>query len=141
MSFEIKKSEIVFNGIVFNLKVDEIEYTETGNKAIREVALHHDGAVVVPVKDDGKIVMIKQYRYPLDRFLFELPAGKLEIDENPKFCAERELTEETGFTASTIKSMGSIFTTPGFCTEELYLFLAEGLTSYLRFHQGKSYHY
>jgi ADP-ribose diphosphatase len=127
MSFEKKKSEIIFNGKVFDLQVDQIVYTETGNNAVREVALHPGGAVVVPVKNNGKIVMIKQYRYPLNKFLIELPAGKIEKDENHLHCAERELTEETGYISTNITKLGSIFTTPGFCTEELHLFLARDL--------------
>jgi ADP-ribose pyrophosphatase len=128
MNFDIKDSKVIFKGKVFDLQVDKIEYNETGNKAIREVAVHPGGAVVLPILDNGKIIIINQYRYPFDRFLFELPAGKLEKDEDPAYCAERELTEETGYSASEIIKMGSIFTTPGFCTEELYLFAAKGLT-------------
>ncbi|MBL1213559.1 MAG: NUDIX hydrolase [Ignavibacteriae bacterium] len=128
MNFDIKESKVIFKGKVFDLQVDIIEYNDTGNKAIREVAIHPGGAVVLPILDNGKIIVVKQYRYPFDRFLFELPAGKLEKDEDPAYCAKRELTEETGYSASEIIKMGSIFTTPGFCTEELHLYAAKGLT-------------
>ncbi|MCH7828101.1 MAG: NUDIX hydrolase, partial [Bacteroidetes bacterium] len=63
MNFKVKKSEIIFKGKVFDLQVDEIEY-DSGNKAVREVALHPGGAVILPVKEDGKIIMVKQFRYP-----------------------------------------------------------------------------
>ena len=126
MNFKIKNSEIKFQGKVFDLKADEIVY-DSGNEGIREVAVHPGGAVVVPVKGNGKIVMIKQYRYPLDKFLIELPAGKLEKNEDPMKCAARELEEETGYNVGKIEKLGSIFTTPGFCTEELHIYLAKDL--------------
>ena len=126
MNFQIKKSEIVFKGRVFDLQVDEIEYN-SGNKGIREVAVHNGGAVVVAVKDDGKIIMVKQFRYPFQDFLLELPAGKLEKDEDPELCATRELTEETGYTSKQVTKLGKIYTTPGFCTEVLHIYLAENL--------------
>lgn len=128
MNYTVKKSEIIHTGKVFDLQIDEIEY-ESGNSGIREVALHYGGAVVIPVTNEGKIVMVSQYRYPLKRNLLELPAGKLSINEDPKECAGRELTEETGYSAKEILHIGSIFTTPGFCTEELHIFLATGLTA------------
>lgn len=127
-NYKIKKSEILFRGKVFDLQVDEIEY-DSGNKGIREIALHPGGAVVVPVKDDNKIVMVNQFRYPLQKFLLEMPAGKLDRNEEPLKCAVRELEEETGYKAKKITELGAISTTPGFCTEILHIFLAEGLTS------------
>jgi ADP-ribose pyrophosphatase len=126
MNFKIKKSEIKFRGKVFDLKVDEIIY-DSGNEGIREVAVHPGGAVVVAVKDKGKIIFVKQFRYPLERSLIELPAGKLEKNEDPMKCAIRELEEETGYKTGKIEKLGSIFTTPGFCTEELHIYLAKDL--------------
>lgn len=128
MNFKVTKSDTIFHGRVFDVRVDEIEYNETGNKSFRQVAVHPGGAVVVPVKDDGKIILITQYRYPQNEIVLELPAGKLEKGEDPMLCAKRELTEETGYTATDISKLGKIFTTPGFCSEVLYIFLAEGLT-------------
>jgi ADP-ribose pyrophosphatase len=127
MNFEVKKSNILFQGKVFDLMVDEIKYKSTGNKSGREVVIHPGGAVIVPVLNDGRIVLIKQYKYPLNKFLLELPAGKLEPNEEPISCAERELTEETGYTAAEIKFLNKIYTTPGYCTEELYIFTAKKL--------------
>jgi len=127
MNFKITKTDIVHHGKVFDMKVDEIEYNETGNKGVRETAIHPGGAVVVPVKDDGKIIMVTQYRYPHNQVLIELPAGKLEKGEDPFICAERELTEETGYTSSNISKLGKIFTTPGFCNEVLHIYLAKNL--------------
>lgn len=126
MNFKVIKSNSIFKGRVFELKVDEIEY-DSGNKGVRETAVHPGGAVVVPVKEDGKIILVKQYRYAHNKYLLELPAGKLEIGEDPYTCAERELTEETGYTAKEITKLGAIFTTPGFCSEVLHIYLAKDL--------------
>jgi len=126
MNFKVKNSDIIFSGKVFDLKVDQIVY-DSGNEGIREVAMHPGGAVVIPIKNNGKIIMVKQFRYPFQKFLLELPAGKLEKNENPKHCAIRELEEETGYKSDDVKKLGSIYTTPGFCSEELHIFLAKNL--------------
>jgi len=126
VNFKIEKSEILFRGKVFDLKVDKIKY-DSGNEGIREVAVHNGGAVVVPVKDDGKIILVKQYRYPFDKILLELPAGKLDNGEDPLTAARRELKEETGYTTESITKLGAICTTPGFCTEVLHIYLAKNL--------------
>lgn len=127
MNYKVTDSRILHFGKVFDLKVDSLEY-DSGNKGIREVAIHKGGAVVVPVTNEGKIVFVKQYRYPIQKYLLELPAGKLEENEDPFVCAERELTEETGYVSTNIKYLGKIYTTPGFCTELLHIYLATQLT-------------
>jgi ADP-ribose pyrophosphatase len=127
LNFKVEKSEILFRGKVFDLQVDEIKY-ESGNKGIREIAVHPGGAVVVPVKENGKIVMITQYRYPFNKFMIEFPAGKLDKGEDPLKCATRELEEETGYKTQNIFKLGEICTTPGFCSEVLHLYLAKELT-------------
>ena len=126
MDYKILKSQILYKGKVFDHQVDEIEY-ESGNIGIREVAIHPGGAVVVPVKDDGKIILVKQFRYPLQKTLIELPAGKLDKGEDPLICATRELEEETGYRAKEIKKLGEIYTAPGYCTEVLHIYFAGGL--------------
>jgi len=126
VNFKVQKSDTIFEGHAFDIKVDQIIY-DSGNKGVREVILHTGGAVVLPITKDGKIVLIKQYRYPLDQFLYELPAGKLEINEDPLNCATRELTEETGYTSDKISYLGKIYTSPGFCNETLFIYLAEDL--------------
>jgi ADP-ribose pyrophosphatase len=128
MNFKVKKTDIIFKGFVFDIKVDQIEYN-SGNEGVREVILHNGGAVVLPVTNDGKIVLVKQYRYPFDEFMYELPAGKLEKNEDPKECATRELTEETGYTSEKISFLGKVYTSPGFCNEILYVYLAENLVA------------
>jgi ADP-ribose pyrophosphatase len=126
MNFRILKSEVLHRGKVFNTKVDQIEYN-SGNRAVREVAEHPGGAVVVPVTNDGKIIMVTQHRFPVDKILLELPAGKLGEGENPLYCAIRELEEETGYKSENVNELGSIYTTPGYSSEKLWIFLAQNL--------------
>ncbi len=126
MNFKILESKTIFRGKVFDLQVDQIEY-DSGNKGVRETAVHPGGAVAVAVKDNGKIIFVKQFRYPLQKNLIELPAGKLNKGEDPLVCAVRELEEETGYKASKVEKLGAICTTPGFCTEILHIFLMKDL--------------
>lgn len=127
MNYKLNKSEILHRGKVFDLQVDEITY-DSGNKGMREVAVHSGGAVVVPITNENKIVLVKQFRYPFQKYMLELPAGKLNKDEDPFLCAVRELEEETGYIADKVEKLGAIATTPGFCTEILHLYIATGLT-------------
>jgi ADP-ribose pyrophosphatase len=128
MNFKLKKSETLFSGKVFDLKVDHIEY-ESGNIGVREIAVHPGGAAVVAVKDDGKIILVRQFRHPIQQSILELPAGKLDKGEDPLDCALRELEEETGYKTGNIEKLGVISTSPGFCTEILHLFLATNLVA------------
>ena len=127
MDLRLVKRTIVHSGRVFTTIVDDVVYP-SGRTTIREVARHPGGALALALFPDNRILMIRQHRYPLDRFIFELPAGKLEPGEPPLTCAQRELEEETGYTAAEWKKLGSVFTTPGFCDEELHIFLATGLS-------------
>jgi len=126
MNYKLIKSNLLYKGKVFDHLVDEIEY-QSGNKSVREVAVHAGGAVVIPIKDNGKIILVKQFRYPIQKTLIEFPAGKLDKNEDPLVCAVRELEEETGYTAKQIKKLGEIFTAPGYCTEILHIYSASGL--------------
>lgn len=123
---KVLKSEKLYAGRVFNLVVDQVEYA-SGRRAIREVAEHPGGAVAVPLTPAGDLILIKQFRYPVKKFLFELPAGKLDPGEEPERCARRELEEETGFISDRWERIASIYTTPGFCDELLHIFLAQGV--------------
>jgi len=126
MQLKLLKRNRVYDGRVFNIIVDDVEYP-SGNKSVREVAEHIGGSVVLALFPDETIILIKQHRYPLDAFIWELPAGKLNIGEDPLHCAQRELEEETGYRAHTWKHLTSMYTTPGFCSEVLHIYLATGL--------------
>ena len=137
---KILKSEKRYVGKVFNLIIDEVEYP-SGNRAIREVAEHPGGAVVVPLFSDGGVMLVRQYRYPIKKHVYELPAGKLDTGEDPQACAARELEEETGYVAGSFKKLTAIYTTPGFCSEQLHIFLASDLqrsTRGQRLEEGES---
>lgn len=128
MNFEEKtlNSEVVYDGKVMTVIRDDVEVAD-GHKSFREVVLHSGGVVIAAMKDAETILLVKQYRYPLKQTVLELPAGKLEVGENPDEACKRELEEETGYRAKNWKSLGYINTTPGICTEKLYLYLASDL--------------
>ncbi len=128
MNFEEKtlNSKVVYEGKVVTVIKDDVEVAD-GHKSFREVVLHSGGVVIAAFKDEQTILLVKQYRYPLKETVLELPAGKLEIGENPDDASRRELEEETGYRANVWKSLGYINTTPGICTEKLYLYLAKDL--------------
>jgi ADP-ribose pyrophosphatase len=106
-----------------------IEDVEEPDGTIRtcEIISHPGGGVVIPLLDNGDILLVSQYRYPYKKFVLEAPAGKLEPNENPLDCAKRELMEETGYRAETFEKLTAMYTTPGFCNEVLHIYLATGL--------------
>ncbi len=120
-------SELAFNGHLLHLYVDKVKLPN-GRESTRECIKHQGAVGILPVTEDGKMVFVKQYRYATGSVLYEIPAGKLEKGEDPLTCAKRELSEETGFTASQWIPLTSIVTTPGFTNETIHLYLAKGLT-------------
>jgi ADP-ribose pyrophosphatase len=126
MELKRLKREVLYTGKVFDLIVDEVEYP-SGRRGVREIAHHPGGAVVVPLLDKEQVIFVRQLRYPFGRHILELPAGKLSPGEDPEAAARRELEEETGWIAGHLTKLTSIYTTPGFCDEELHLFLATDL--------------
>ena len=119
-------SQCVYDGKIMKVHRDNVELS-TGKKSVREIVHHSGGVVIAAIKDDGKIHAVKQFRYPLKTTIIELPAGKLEEGENPDIAAARELEEETGYRAGSWKSLGYIYTSPGYSDEKLYLYLAKNL--------------
>jgi ADP-ribose pyrophosphatase len=111
---------------VVQLEVDRVRLPG-GGETEREVVRHAGASVMLPLLDDGRAVLVRQFRYPIGRVLLELPAGKLEPGEEPLACAERELVEEIGWQARTWRRLGSFYTTPGFSDEVLHAFLATDL--------------
>ena len=125
MSFFEKQVETktVYRGLIVNIRSDVAEL-QNGRRVPREVVEHPGGVAIVPVTHDNKVLMVRQFRYPMAEELLEIPAGKLEENEAPFDCAVRELSEETGCTAGMIVDIGAIYTSPGFSKETLYLYLA-----------------
>lgn len=118
-------SEPRYSGHIINVRRDDV-LLSNGQEHYREVVEHPGGVVIVPVID-SKVVLIKQWRYPVNAELIEFPAGKLERGEDPFLAAKRELTEETGYIAGHWEPLGYIYTAPGFCDEKLYLYKASDL--------------
>ena len=118
-------SQLLYEGRVVKVFKDSVELS-TGQKSFREVVKHSGGVVILAKKED-KILLVKQFRYPLKEVLYELPAGKLEYGEDPFEAAKRELEEETGYCANKWSDLGYVYTSPGYSDEKLYLYQAEDL--------------
>ncbi len=117
----------IYSGRVIGLRVDTIELP-SGKRTEREIVEHKGCAVIVPVDDKGDVLLVRQYRKAVERELLELPAGGIDPGEGPEQCAIRELVEETGFRAAHIEPLGGFYSSPGFSTEYMHLFLATGLS-------------
>lgn len=119
-------SQMMYDGRIIKVYKDNVELAD-GKKSFREVVRHSGGVVILAIKDYDKILLVKQYRYPIGEIVLELPAGKLEKGEDPFEAAKRELEEETGYCANKWTDLGYINTSPGFSDEKLYLYLAQDL--------------
>ncbi len=116
-----------FKGRVISVSTDDV-LLSNGQKAKREVVHHSGGAAAIAIDEEDNIYLIRQFRYALGRIMTEIPAGKLEVGENPKQAAMRELTEETGITAKEFTALASVVPTCGYCDEIIYIYLAKGLS-------------
>ena len=124
--------ELKYEGVIVNVRLDRAELCD-GSVVRREVVAHPGGATILPVDDEGYCYCVRQFRYQFGKLMLEAPAGKLEYGEDPKECAVRELSEETGFTADEIIYLGPDCSSPGFSTELLHIYMARGL------HRGESH--
>ena len=123
---ETLESEYVFKGKLIKVRRDKV--TTVDGTSIRELVEHPGGVAMVALKPDGKVIMEKQFRKPVEGIMFELPAGKLDGDEKPEAAAARELKEETGYTADSIRYLTRSYLSCGYSDEVLYSYLCTGLT-------------
>ncbi len=123
---EILSSDTIYKGKVFNVRLDKIREDQIEYE--REIVEHRGCAVIVPLFPDRTIAMVRQYRHATGKYLLEIPAGMLEIGEEPLEGARRELEEEIGVTARKIEPLAAFYISPGFLTEKMSLFLATALT-------------
>ena len=115
--------EIIYNGKIIRLEKDKV-LCPNGKESYREVVRHNGGAAILCVTKNEEVLLIKQYRYPYDTVLYEIPAGKLELNEEPYAAALREFEEETGNKTDKLDFLGKIYPTCGYVSEILYLYLA-----------------
>lgn len=124
MAFEKKiDGKTLYEGVIVNVRLDRAELVN-GDVVRREVVEHPGGVTVIPVEEDGTVWCVRQFRYPFQREMLEVPAGKLEMGEKPLPAAVRELSEETGLEAGRMIYLGACCTSPGFSTEVLHIYLA-----------------
>lgn len=121
-----RKTRYAYRGKVLDVAVEEVQLPN-GNVTDLEILRHPGAAAVVPLLDDGQVVLVRQYRHATGGWLLEVPAGKLDGGEDPEACARREVEEETGFSVGELLSLGWIWTSPGFTDERIWLYLATGL--------------
>lgn len=123
----VLSSTILCQARVFTVRHDEI-IEPSGLKATRDIVAHPGSVVIIPVLEDGRIVLIRQFRYAAGQYLWELVAGHKEPGEDPAMGAQRELMEETGYAAKRVRKLFDIFPSPGLLGEQMDIYLAEGLT-------------
>lgn len=122
--------ETLYEGAILTLERWKVRLPD-GREAAREVVLHKGAAAIVPVDDTGQVTLVRQHRVSVDQLLWEIPAGKLDYTgEDPLSCARRELEEETGLRARSWQLLNKVITTPGFCTEQISIYLATGLSQH-----------
>lgn len=120
------KSKNIFSGRLLNLKVLKVKLPD-GNTTTREIVYHPGAVAIVPVLPNNKIILVKQYRKAVEKYLLEIPAGTLEPKETPIQCVQRELIEETGYKARNIKKILEFYPAPGYTSEKIHIFKATRL--------------
>jgi ADP-ribose pyrophosphatase len=121
------KSEKIFEGKLVNLRIDTVEL-ENQKYAKREIVEHKNASAILAVNEKDELLLIRQYRKAIEDFMYEIPAGIINLGEEPEECALRELREETGYEAGKIEKIYEFYTSPGFSNEKLFLYKAEDLT-------------
>lgn len=120
-------SDMIFDGKIITVKKDTAEL-ENGEIVNRELVVHPGGVCVVPITDEGEILMVKQFRYPFQTVLTEVPAGKLEVGEDHREAGLRELREETGAVCEKFEYLGVCYPSVAYLTEKIHMYMATGLT-------------
>jgi len=123
---DILQSQEPYKGKIVSIRVDTIRQA-SGNTTIREVVRHPGGVAAIPILDDDRILLIRQFRYPIGKYIYEIPAGKLDSGQPPLETMKRELEEETGYRAGMLQHECSFYTTPGISDELIYLYTARDL--------------
>lgn len=119
-------SRRIYDGKILSLRVDTVSLSG-GGTSLREIVEHGNAVVLVPLDVEGRVLLVRQYRKPVERALLELPAGNMDPGEEPEAAATRELREETGFLPGRLVRLGGFYAAPGYCQEYLHLFLATDL--------------
>ncbi len=119
-------SRLLRKGKSFSFRTDEVELP-SGRMAVRDVVDHPGAVAIIPLLEDGRLVLVRQYRYAAGKVLLEIPAGTLDPGEDPLDCAVRELREETGYAASSWEGLLSCYMAPGYSSELIHFYVAEGL--------------
>lgn len=127
MSFELLKSEVLMKGRAFTIRRDHLK-TPDGRETKLEIIEHGGSVVIIPVDENGNLLLVRQYRHATGGNLLELPAGTLDQDEDPEACAAREIREETGMAARSLKKLGEFYLAPGYSDEFMIVYLATGLS-------------
>ncbi|MCK4274029.1 MAG: NUDIX hydrolase [Dehalococcoidales bacterium] len=127
MAEEALSTQVIFEGRILKLRVDTVR-TSDGRQTTREVIEHAACIVVIAVDADDNILLVRQYRRAIDKELLEIPAGGIDKGENAEAAVIREMREETGFRPQKVERLGGFYSTPGYCNEYLYLYLATDLT-------------
>jgi ADP-ribose pyrophosphatase len=123
---ETLSSQLIYDGRAVKLRVDTVR-TADGRKTSREIVEHSDCVAIVAIDGDNNVLLVNQFRKPVERELLEIPAGGIEPGEDPVATVRRELQEETGYLPRKVERLGGFYSTPGYCTEYLYLYLATDL--------------
>ena len=118
--------ETVFSGRIIEARVDTVLMPD-GKQITREVVQHPGAVAIIPIDKEDNVLLVRQYRYPAGQSLLELPAGVVEAGESPDDTAQRELQEEIGYATRDLRALGGVYSSPGFCTEFLYLYIARDL--------------
>ncbi|HEX74649.1 MAG TPA: NUDIX hydrolase [Dehalococcoidia bacterium] len=119
-------SQLIYEGRAVKLRVDTVEMP-SGRKTRREIVEHSDCVAIIAIDDNDNVLLVNQFRKPVEKELLEIPAGGIELGEDPVATVRRELSEETGYLPRKVERLGGFYSTPGYCTEYLYLYLATDL--------------